>query len=117
MWAGNWFGAQTVGSDGFGGCPTVTEIWNHQLPNGETARHALMEASQMLNAQIQGPYTMADVLRILAAVAAGKTTIVDLGSGAATVTFQAIDESGPVVVADMQGSERLSLALTPIEST
>ncbi len=116
-WVGNWLGAPLVTSDAPGACPTVSQIWAHVLPNGKQARLALEESSEILNAQIQGPYTMADVLRILAAVAAGEDTIVNLGSGAATVTFQAIDGSGPVVVADMQGSERLNVTLTPTEST
>lgn len=117
MWGGNWGGAFIPSSDAGAGCPTVSEIWAHALPNGKSARHALMEASELLNEQIQGPYTMADILRILAAVAAGETTIVNLGNGQATVTFQAIDGSGPIVVGEMQDSDRVSVTLTPTEST
>lgn len=117
MWAGTWFGAPAVTSDTGASCPTVSQIWAHQLPNGKSARSALAEASDLLAEQIQGVYTVADVLRILAAVAAGTTTIADLGGGAASVQFEAIDASGTVVDADMQGSERVTVTLTPTEST
>jgi len=51
-------------------------------------------------------YSYGDLLRILAAVAAGKTSIVDLGGGNATVTFRDLNDSKDRVVADMVGSER-----------
>lgn len=117
MWGGNWFGAALVTSDSGSSCPTVSQIWAHTLPNGKSARSALAEASDLLQEQIQGAFSVADVLRILAAVAAGKTTINDLGGGAAQVQFDAIDESGTVVEADMQNSERIAVTLTPNEST
>jgi len=42
---------------------------------------------------IEGAYTASDVLKILSAVAAGKTTILDLGGGLATVTFRDINDT------------------------
>ena len=62
---------------------------------------------------IEGGYTAGDILRILAAVAAGKTHIVKTGPHRATVTFDAIDESGTVVSAEMDRSERTDVTLTP----
>ena len=58
-----------------------------------------------------GSMTYAEIMRILVAVAAGKTTIVDLGGGAATVTFRDTADTRDVVVADMDGSERASVTL------
>jgi hypothetical protein len=62
---------------------------------------------------LEGSYTAADILRILVAVAAGQTTIVDLGGGDATVTFQGIDLATDRVIADMTGSERITMTLDP----
>ena len=50
-------------------------------------------------------------LRLLTAVAAGKSTIIDLGGGAATVTFRDIDDVENRVVADITGSERTTVTL------
>ncbi len=55
---------------------------------------------------IEGTYTAADIMRLLSAVAAGKTTIVDLGGGLATVTFRDINDTVDRVIADMTNSER-----------
>lgn len=60
---------------------------------------------------IESGYTAAEILRLLAAVAAGKTNIVDLGGGDATVTFRDIGDTKDRIVADMTGSERTTLTL------
>lgn len=57
---------------------------------------------------IEGTYTAAEVLRLLASVAAGKTTIVDNGGGSATVVFRDINDTIDRVEADMQDSERIN---------
>lgn len=62
---------------------------------------------------IEGSYSAKEVLRILSAIAAGKTTIVDLGSGQATVTFRDINDTKNRVVADMMDSERDVVTLDP----
>jgi hypothetical protein len=54
-----------------------------------------------------------DILRILAAVAAGQTAIVSSGGGAATVTFRDVADASDIVVATMAGSERTAVALSP----
>lgn len=59
----------------------------------------------------EGAYSYADLVRILAAVAAGQTTIVDNGNGTATVTFRDVNDTKDRVVAEMTGSERVSLTL------
>lgn len=58
---------------------------------------------------IEGGYTAAECLRLLTAVAAGKTTIVDLGGGQATVTFRDINDTVDRIEADMTGSERTNV--------
>ena len=60
-----------------------------------------------------GPATqiVESVVRILAAVAAGQTTIVDNGGGTATVTFRDVNDTKDRVVAEMTGSEHVSLTL------
>jgi hypothetical protein len=60
---------------------------------------------------IDGPITGEEILRILAAVAAGKTTIDDLGGGAATVVFRNLTDALDRVTADMQDSERIDVTL------
>ena len=61
-------------------------------------------------AVIESGYTAAEVLRIIAAVAAGKTSIVDLGGGDATVTFRDLGDTKDRIVADVSGSERTTLS-------
>lgn len=60
---------------------------------------------------IEGSYTAADILRLLSAVAAGKTTIIDLGGGQATVTFRDINDTVDRVIATMDDSERTNVDL------
>lgn len=67
----------------------------------------------ILDARIDGTYTLRDVLKMLAAVSAGKTTITDLGGGAATVVFRDLADTADVVTASMSGSERSSVTLNP----
>lgn len=105
---------------------SAAQVWAYVLSNGKTAGQNLVEINAGITAllarncfdeQIQGSFTAADVLRILAAVAAGQTRITSHGGGAATVQFDAIDGSGLVVDASMQGSERTGVTLTPNESS
>lgn len=57
---------------------------------------------------IEGSYTAEDILRILVAVAAGKTTI-----NGTTVTFRDITDATNIVVAAMSASERQTVTLSP----
>jgi len=122
-----YFGGRFFGDGGASGSgASAAEIWAYVLSNGKSAGQTLVETLQgietllarnCLDEQVQGAYTAADALRILLAVAAGKTTINALGGGAAIVEFQAVDDSGVVVSATMDGSERTAVTLTPTEST
>lgn len=125
MFGSRYFGNGGTGPTGGSGA-SAAEIWAYTLANGKSAAQNLIDLNagmtELLNRsclddQVQGAYTAADALRILLAVAAGKTTIADLGGGAATVEFQAVDDSGVVVSATMAGSERTAVTLTPTEST
>lgn len=60
-------------------------------------------------APIEGTYTAEDIMKILLAVLAGKTTITDLGGGNATVTFRDINDTANRVIANMAGSERTGI--------
>ena len=60
---------------------------------------------------IDGTYTMRDILKVLASVAVGKTTITDLGGGNATVVFRDMSDTVDRVEADMTGSERTDVTI------
>jgi len=60
----------------------------------------------VLDVPVEGSITVREALRVLLAVAAGKTSIVDLGGGAATVTFRDTEDTTDRLVATMAGSER-----------
>jgi len=79
----------TGGGDGGGGgdCPTVASIWN---------------------TKIEGDLSAANLLSLMAAVLAGKTTI-----AGAHAEFMAVDGTDVRVAADMVGSERVAVVVTP----
>lgn len=60
---------------------------------------------------IDSGLTAEEILRLLICVAAGKTSIADLGGGLATVIFRDIADSKDRVTAAMDGSERTSVTL------
>lgn len=60
---------------------------------------------------IEGGLTAAEILRILASVAAGRTTITDNGDGTATVEFVGLDDATTRVTAEMTGSDRTTMTL------
>lgn len=134
MFGNRYFGARYYGDRFFGDggaiappvgdCPTTAAIWGYVLSNGKTAGANLVENNTMLLALtsggaggwstlIEGPYSAADILRILAAVAAGKTTITPTLPDEATVTFRAIDDSELRVTAAMDHSVRAGVTINP----
>lgn len=133
MFGRHYFGGRHFGPRFFGDGGDIpatgasaAAVWAYVLPNGKSAGQNLVEINagiaellsrSCLDDQVQGMYTLGDAVRILLAVAAGTSHITALGSGAARVRFDAIDGSGVVVDADMQGSERTGVTLTPNEST
>jgi len=65
----------------------------------------------VFNAICEAGFSYGDVVRILAAVAAGKTTITDLGGGNATVIFRDLNDTKDRVEASMTDSERTALTI------
>jgi len=66
----------------------------------------------VLEAKVEGGYSVKDVLAMLAAFAAGKTDITDLGGGNATVVFRNITDTGNKITASVAGSERTNITIT-----
>jgi hypothetical protein len=62
---------------------------------------------------IEGTYTASEVMRLLVSVAVGKTTIVDNGNNTATVVFRDLEDTEDRITAEMEGSERVNVALIP----
>lgn len=100
-----------IGS-GAGGA-SAAQVWAYVLPNGLSAGETLRQIHAAVVGEIEGSFTMADLLRIMAAVQAGKSSISSLGAGAARVEFRAVDDSEVRVVGEMTGSERAGVTLTP----
>jgi len=63
---------------------------------------------------IEAGYTAAEILKLIAAYAVGKTVIVDNGGGNADVTFKGIDGLTNRIVAEVQDSERIGVVLDGI---
>jgi hypothetical protein len=68
-------------------------------------------ASNPLTEIVEGTLTLGDVMRIILAVQAGKTTIVNTGPTTNTVTFRDLADSKNRVDADLDGSERIAVTL------
>lgn len=62
---------------------------------------------------IEGSYTAEDLLRIIASVIAGKTSITALGDGSAIVVFRSITDASNLVTSTVRGSERTDMTLAP----
>ncbi len=97
-------------------------VWAYTLSNGKTAEQTLVENNDMLEAlsalpnldtPIEGAFSSADLLRVIAAVAAGKTSIDSASPGTATVEFRDVNDTENRVSADMVGSERASVTINP----
>lgn len=63
---------------------------------------------------IESGYTAADILKVLAAFAAGKTSITPLGGGDATVVFRDLGDTKDRIEAGMEGSERTAITLDTV---
>lgn len=74
---------------GGSGGASAADIWTYEIEAGKTAE---------------------ELMRMIAAVLLGKTTVTDLGGGNAIVTFEAANGSKIRVTATMTGSERTSMS-------
>jgi hypothetical protein len=68
---------------------------------------------QILLKVADGTYTVEDLIKAMAAILLGKTTITNLGGGLATVAFRDLADALDRVVADMNGSNRTNVTITP----
>jgi len=90
------------------------------LPKGRARPTATIEVNKLsqddvtgavLEAQVEPGVTLRDAIRVLAAVAAGKTTITPTGGSTAEVKFRNLGDTADIVTADMDGSERVTVVL------
>lgn len=90
------------------------------LPKGRARPTAVIEVNKLsqddvtgavLEAQVEPGVTLRDAIRVLAAVAAGKTTITPTGGSTAEVKFRNLGDTADIVTADMDGSERVTVVL------
>lgn len=65
-------------------------------------------AQAVMDYSVESGYSFEQVTRLIAAVLAGKTDIVDNGNGTATITFRNLSDNGDAAVFGMEGSERVS---------
>lgn len=65
-------------------------------------------AAAVMNYVIDSGYSFQQVTRLMSAILAGKTEIIDLGGGLATVTFRNLSDNTDATVFEMEGSERIS---------
>ena len=86
-------------------------VWGYLLPNGKTAQQSFVEMHAVLTGPVEGVVDLSGALRVLLAVAAGKTTITPTAPDQAIVEFQAIDDSVTRVTAEMDGSERVNVTI------
>ena len=77
-------------------------------PSAEDIVFALMDTN---TGGIEGSITLRQAIKVLLSVAAGKTSITDLGGGNATVVFRNVDDTKDVVTANMEASERKSVVV------
>ena len=78
----------------------------------ETIEVEVSAEEQILQKVADGTYTIEDLIKIMAAIMAGKTTITDLGGGLATVTFRNLADTINRIVADMDHSERTNITIS-----
>lgn len=119
------FGPRYFGDGGDAAAPgaSAAAVWAYVLSNGKSAGQnlvevntgiaALLAAPGCLETTVIGPLNAIEALRILLAVAAGKTTITQGAPGAATVEFRHVDDSDVAVTAEMEGSERVDVVTNP----
>lgn len=98
---------------------TATSSMPLALPKARARAGAVVRVNELsqdditggvLTAPVEGSLTIRDVLRLLLAVAAGKT---DIATGPTVVTFRDQADTKNRVSATMTGSERASITLDP----
>jgi hypothetical protein len=92
---------------------TLCEVIGYGYIQGTANISALPSAAdiagEVFATKLEGEYSMRDIMKLMSAVSFGKSTIVDLGGGIATVTFRDINDTVDRVEADMTSSERTNV--------
>ena len=78
-----------------------------------SAAYKLNNLGDPFTANIEGPLDARDAIRVLLAIAAGKTTIINNGGGLAQVKFRDTTDSVDRVVANINNSNRTNVIITP----
>lgn len=78
-----------------------------------SAAYKLNNLGDPFTANIEGPLDARDAIRVLLAIAAGKTTIINNGGGLAQVKFRDTTDTIDRVVVDMNKSNRTNVIITP----
>lgn len=96
----------------------ASDVWSNPTreltgigASGIAAETSLIEASDVWSSIIEGPYTAQDILKILSAFAAGKTTITPIAPGEATVIFRDINDTRDTITASMDENERATIVI------
>lgn len=76
--------------------------------SGELTASGIVQA--LMAHEIESGYSFETVMQLIAAIQAGKTSIVDHGDGTATVTFRNLPDTEDQAVFELDGSERVSRA-------
>ena len=84
------------------------------MDNSSGGLSASTIAAAVWNEIIESGYSSSDILKVLAAFAAGKTSITALGGGDATVVFRDLGDTKDRIEAGMEGSERTTVTLDTV---
>jgi hypothetical protein len=97
---------------------TATDVWANSTrtltgigTSGIAAEASLISATDVWSSVLEGAYTAQDLVRIAAAISAGKTTITPVGPGQVTVAFRDVSDASTIVTGSMDNSERVSVTL------
>lgn len=90
----------------------VGELSGDITPNGETILTADAIAASVWAMNMNQSYSATDVMNLLAAVAAGKTSIVDNGDGSFGVVFRDVTDTSDAITATTTGRERTNIAIS-----
>lgn len=114
---------QMIGSNLTGGALTETSIASAVWSSTASSYNSAGTMGEKLNGAgsagnpwtqvIDSGLTAAQVMKIILAVQTGKSTIVDHGGGTATIVFKDKAGTADVVTADMTGSARTTVTLSP----
>ena len=86
-------------------------VGRQTIEAGVVTSQDIIDITDSVWANVVETLTAEEILRVLLAVASGKTTITDLGGGSATVKFRDLADTKDRVSADMDENERTSVTI------